>query len=655
MPYSKLKHFLFVILFITFAGCGKDKIIEPPPETPDIPEVTNIIPKVLYSGDEFRIEGKYFGENSFGKQVIVGDIPATISINGWSDTLIIASVEIDTGEYQVVIEFSDTTIIAGTLTYIADDVELPLQIVSISPTTLLPAELFEITGTSFGLVKGTSQVMIDNVAVETFQWENEFISCRVPADWLQEGTFEVVVQKDTEISNAVNIDILIPAPTINSITPTTAKIGDTITIVGTYFLNTQETSSVNLGSIKCEVSTWSNTNITFIVPENATTDSIKVHIGSKISNGRLLTIQVDEPPPPPGTPEIKRTNAVLDDHKTDYIPGQSIAQVFGINFGAAANSADYGKVIISPNVEATITQWRDTMVRFSVPQGAISGTIKIITKDGLTSNEYPIYIAHSNASAGSNGDRFATKYIQRGTFIMGDNNGSTSTGEAPEHQVTLTYDFYIGVTPVTREEFYIIAQWYPPSTNKYPDEPVHQLTWQQAIEFCNAFSDNAGLQRCYTISGSNITCDFSKNGYRLPTEAEWEYVARAGQTNGWGFTDSPILYTWYIENGQGMTPHRVKQRKSFGAGWPITKSPEAMYDMNGNVLEWCWDNYSTSYYQECANGVTDPRGSNDVGGRKVCRGGHFNANLDDCKATSRHSSNTIGTDYTVGFRFVRKR
>ena len=655
MHYSKLKYFLSVILLITLVGCNnKKEVVEPPTE--NTPEVINISPKTLYSGDEFHIEGNYFGETSFSKQVIVGDKPAIISPNGWSNTLITASVEIDAGTYQVKIEFPDTTIIAGTLTYISEDETLPIQIISISPTALSPGSSFEITGTSFGAEKGTSQVMIDDVSIQTIQWMNEYISCRVPNDWDTEGIFEVVVQTDTTISNSVSVEITLPPPIINSISPTISKIGDTITIVGTNFLPTQlSTSSVYLGSVKCECLTWSNTNITFIIPEDATTDSVKVHIGSKVSNGRFLTIEEEIQPPPTDNPEIHSTNADLENYKTDYVAGQGTAQIRGIHFGTAATPADYGKVILSPNIEATITQWRDTVIRINIPLGVVSGTIKLITKTGLTSNEYPIYIAHPSATANSNGDRFTTKYIKGGTFIMGNNNGSALAGELPEHQVTLTNDFYIGVTPVTREEYFLITNVYPPSTNKLSDEPVHQITWLQAIEFCNRFSDNAGLQRCYTISGSNVTCDFEKNGYRLPTEAEWEYAARAGQTNGWGFTDSPTLYTWYVENGQGSTPHRVKQRKGFGAGWPVTNSTENMYDMNGNVLEWCWDNNSIDYYQECANGVTNPKGSNEVGGRKICRGGHFNAELDDCKATSRHSFNTTDNIYTVGFRFVRKR
>ncbi|MBN2788941.1 MAG: SUMF1/EgtB/PvdO family nonheme iron enzyme [Candidatus Delongbacteria bacterium] len=161
--------------------------------------------------------------------------------------------------------------------------------------------------------------------------------------------------------------------------------------------------------------------------------------------------------------------------------------------------------------------------------------------------------------------------------------GGTESDEKPVHSVTVG-DFYIGKTEVTQ------AQWEAvmgnnPSNFKGDNKPVEQVNWYEAVEFCNKLSEMEGLQKCYSGSGDNISCNFKANGYRLPKESEWEYAAKGGnQSRGYTYSGSDNVsdVAWYSSNS-GSETHSV-----------ATKQPNELgiYDMSGNVWEWCWDWYT---------------------------------------------------------------
>ncbi|MBP7564356.1 MAG: formylglycine-generating enzyme family protein, partial [Candidatus Cloacimonetes bacterium] len=142
--------------------------------------------------------------------------------------------------------------------------------------------------------------------------------------------------------------------------------------------------------------------------------------------------------------------------------------------------------------------------------------------------------------------------VKGGTFKMGSTNGDSD--EKPVHSVTVS-SFYIGKYEVTQAEWEAVMG-YNPSSFKGDNRPVEQITWYQTIEFCNKLSQKEGLTPAYTINGTSVSCNWQANGYRLPTEAEWEFAARGGNlSKGYTYSASNNLDAvgWYDSNSGNET------------------------------------------------------------------------------------------------------
>ncbi len=226
--------------------------------------------------------------------------------------------------------------------------------------------------------------------------------------------------------------------------------------------------------------------------------------------------------------------------------------------------------------------------------------------------------------------------IPGGSFTMGS---SSTASESPEHTVTVS-PFLMSAFEITQEQYQAVTGTNPSSLYSEYSLPQGKVSWMDAARFCNTVSRSAGLEPCYNLATGE--CDFSKNGYRLPTEAEWEYACRAGTTTRYhtGDAESDLaLAGWYLKNSGG-------QIKPVGR-----KTPNAwgLYDMHGNLAEWCndWDGAYLS------GGAVDPTGPS-LGSKRIFRGGSATLAADFCTVSTRRSVTPDSAGESIGFRVVRR-
>jgi len=284
--------------------------------------------------------------------------------------------------------------------------------------------------------------------------------------------------------------------------------------------------------------------------------------------------------------------------------------------------------------------------------------------------------------------------LSKGSFMMGSDEGEAD--EKPFHKVSFDYDFYIGKYEITNKQFMeflndanvsskgilngkelIIlsgddwgkGQYRVISGNFILNDfdkgnyPARLITWWGAMEYCNWLSEEAGLPKAYDKNGNLLnrygkkTTDPSEvKGYRLPTEAEWEYTAKGGKNKktsdlyyvfsgsneldvvGW-YRDNCINKQYPIYSGRGT--HKVGSKKA---------NEKGIYDMSGNLWEWCHDFYSADFYKTCSE--VNPV-NNTKSDYRIRRGGGWPYETIHCRVTNRGGNVPTGTDSVQGFRVVR--
>lgn len=264
--------------------------------------------------------------------------------------------------------------------------------------------------------------------------------------------------------------------------------------------------------------------------------------------------------------------------------------------------------------------------------------------------------------------------IGAGSFLMGSPDDETGRldGETP-HRVTLTRSYWMAETPVTQAQYRAVTGRNPARFQGLPEDdtrPVEQVSWRDAVAYCNTLSETNGLMSCYAIDGTDVAWRREADGYRLPTEAEWEYAARAGTATATyagdldikGDQNAPVLdaIAWYGGNSGADHP------KAWGSsGWAEKQHPHertatqpvgskqpnewGLYDTLGNLWEWVWDwraDYPTMP-------IKDPAGPHR-GVERVIRGGSFDDAARRVRAACRFGWHPGFRSGSLGFRVVRR-
>ena len=319
---------------------------------------------------------------------------------------------------------------------------------------------------------------------------------------------------------------------------------------------------------------------------------------------------------------------------------------FYAGHGVQSNGENYLIPVIADNIRSE-AQLRNRAVSLQFVLDSLSeagNELNMVVLDACRDNPF------GWARSGSRG-LSVVSHAPAGTVVMyAAGAGQTaSDGNETQHQVTVS-SFYMGRYEVTQREYQDVMGYNPSYFTGDLNRPVEQVTWFDAIEYCNRLSQREGLTPVYTITGrtpasgypitaATVTSNWNANGYRLPTEAEWEYACRAGTTTAYNTGANISDNTgWYFANSNFRTqPVGQKPANAWG-----------LHDMHGNVWEWCWDWHGT--YASAAQ--TNPRGASS-GSFRVLRGGGWFSGALSLRSASRYSIDPYGWSSDGGFRVVR--
>jgi formylglycine-generating enzyme required for sulfatase activity len=270
---------------------------------------------------------------------------------------------------------------------------------------------------------------------------------------------------------------------------------------------------------------------------------------------------------------------------------------------------------------------------------------------------FSITLLASIAASAQNSAGFVL--IRSGTFTMGSPAQEAWRGkDETQHQVTVS-SFFLAKNEVTQKE-YRDLMGNNPCNFSGDNLPVENVTWYEAVQYCNARSRKEGLTPTYTVTGNNVQWNRNADGYRLPTEAEWEYACRAGttmpfnvgnnitvnQANWYGTYPYTIETHYFSQQELEVRPGEYRQR-TVPAG-SFAPNTWGLFDMHGNVWEWCWD-----YYGEYSTAAqTDPTGA-ATGSFRVHRGGGWNDFAKHIRSAYRAAMPPNEGMYNIGFRLAR--
>ncbi|MFN8348791.1 MAG: formylglycine-generating enzyme family protein [Spirosomataceae bacterium] len=242
--------------------------------------------------------------------------------------------------------------------------------------------------------------------------------------------------------------------------------------------------------------------------------------------------------------------------------------------------------------------------------------------------------------------------IPGGTFEMGDTRNEGFNSEKPVHTVTVS-GFKIGKYEITQKQYQTVMGTNPSLSTNCDDCPLENISWLDAVAFCNALSDRESRQKVYTISGTTVSSNLSANGYRLPTEAEWEYAAGGGSSNRTRFGNGKDIADPAEMNFDGRASSKTSYsvvgefRDMTIKTGSFAPNSLGLYDLSGNVWEWCNDWYSAY----TGGAQTNPTGA-ATGSNRVIRGGGWLYDSVSSRVAYRTSLTPWFRTDNVGFRVV---
>ncbi|MCX7737129.1 MAG: SUMF1/EgtB/PvdO family nonheme iron enzyme [Candidatus Kapabacteria bacterium] len=321
----------------------------------------------------------------------------------------------------------------------------------------------------------------------------------------------------------------------------------------------------------------------------------------------------------PSKPEIKEIQPTQSGVWT-------VITIYGKNLGLPQDSSF---VILDSNIKILSKEclkWNNTYIRLKLPKLRFNGNIKVVNNKD-TSNTLKINFNYL--------PEIHMILVNAGIADIGSNNGWYD--EKPAHRVNIPNNLYVSKYEVSQYLYSFVCDTNP-SSEIAEKLPVNNIQWLDAIIFCNNLSKLFDYDTCYVFDKGNIIWDTNANGFRLPTEAEWEFFCKAGYEGDYNADESIENLAWFNKNS-GYKIQPIGKKKPNRAG---------IYDLHGNVSEWCWDWYDENYYKQSE--TINPKGPKS-GLKRVHRGGSFLDGFAKLRSSARHYDD--GNYKNLGIRFVR--